>query len=189
MSNKENEQMKRQIKSIIIASLIIVLIGGYAAATEVGRATITVITMEDNNPSTVEYDSLQINTPMVAPQIQSNNNPVFFFTPKKSTFGNSLFTSSLITLTALNVADFFTTRQALKLPGLTEGNPFMKPFVKSTLLFTGVKLGITALDLLFLKKVYKKNKVLGWALSLAANFAMSYVVSNNMRLIQQARGI
>ncbi|MCK4814681.1 hypothetical protein KA005_02835 [bacterium] len=181
--------MKRQIKSIIIASLIIVLIGGYAAATEVGRATITVITMEDNNPSTVEYDSLQINTPMVAPQIQSYNNPVFFFTPKKSTFGDSLFTSSLITLTALNVADFFTTRQALKLPGLTEGNPFMKPFVKSTLLFTGVKLGITALDLLFLKKVYKKNKVLGWALSLAANFAMSYVVSNNMRLIQQARGI
>lgn len=105
--------------------------------------------------------------------------------PKKSKrLENSLYTASLLTLTALNVADYISTVKALQLPGLEEGNPIMRPFTKNILLFSSIKLGITALDFYLLKKIHKKNKTLGWVLSIAGNFAMSYVVSNNIRKIQ-----
>jgi energy-converting hydrogenase Eha subunit A len=105
--------------------------------------------------------------------------------PKKSKqLGNSLYTASLLTLTALNIADYVSTVKALQLPGLEEGNPIMRPFTKKILLFSAVKLGITALDFHLLKNIYKKNKTLGWILSIVGNIAMSYVVSNNIRKIQ-----
>lgn len=105
--------------------------------------------------------------------------------PKKSNqLGNSLYTASLLTLTALNIADCVSTVKALQLPGLEEGNPIMRPFTKKILLFSAVKLGITALDFHLLKNIYKKNKTLGWILSIVGNIAMSYVVSNNIRKIQ-----
>jgi hypothetical protein len=105
--------------------------------------------------------------------------------PKKSNrLENSLYTASLLTLTALNIADYISTVKALKLPGLEEGNPIMRPLTKNILLFSSVKLGIAALDFYLLKKIHKKNKTLGWVLSIAGNFAMSYVVSNNIRKIQ-----
>jgi hypothetical protein len=93
----------------------------------------------------------------------------------------------LITLTALNIADYFTTVQALKHKELEEGNPVMKPIVKNIYVFTAVKLGIAALDIYFLKNLYKKNKPLAWVLSAAANFAMSYVVANNVKMIGDVR--
>lgn len=104
--------------------------------------------------------------------------------PKSKRMGNSLFTASLLTLTALNIADYISTVQALQLPGLKEGNPIMRPFTKNILLFSAVKIGLTALDFCLLKNIYKKNKTLGWVLSIAGNFAMSYIVSNNIRKIQ-----
>ena len=122
--------------------------------------------------------SIKQNRGEISPQIRKR-------TPKKSNqLGNSLHTASLLTLTALNIADYVSTVKALQLPGLEEGNPIMRPFTKNMLLFSAVKLGITALDFYLLKNIYKKNKTLGWVLSIVGNIAMSYVVSNNIRKIQ-----
>ena len=101
--------------------------------------------------------------------------------------GDKLFTASLVTLAALNVADYLSTREALKYPCLREGNPLLKDVSKNALVFAGVKLGLVACDYLILKKIYKKNKTMGWVLSAVANVAMSYVVANNMKMIDRAR--
>lgn len=103
---------------------------------------------------------------------------------KSSQTGNSLYTASLLTLTALNLADYISTVKAIQLPGLEEGNPILRPFTRNILLFSAVKLGITALDFYLLKNIYKNNKTLGWVLSIVGNIAMSYVVSNNLRKIR-----
>jgi len=103
--------------------------------------------------------------------------------------GDALFEASLISLAALNVADYFSTKQALKLDGLYEANPIMRPFVKNDLAFTAVKMGITVGNYFLFKGLYKKNKALAWVLSLTANFAMSYVVSHNLKMIDFVRGL
>lgn len=123
-------------------------------------------------------------------QIEENIPPkILKGVPKKSDrLENSLYTASLLMLTALNVADYISTVKALQLPGLEEGNPIMRPFTKNILLFGTVKLGITALDFYLLKNIYKKNKTLGWVLSIVGNLAMSYIVSNNIRKIQSVSG-
>jgi len=181
--------MTKQIKTIIIASLIITLFAGAAAAAEDGKATIKLITIEDSQPKAGETTLTfpQVKFIKAAPKIQASSKPTFNLAPK-SNLGDSLFTTSLITLTALNLADFYSTSKALKIPGLAEGNPLMKSFVKNDLLFAGVKIGIAALDYILLKNVYKKNKTAGWVLSIVVNFAMSYVVANNFKLISQAQG-
>lgn len=102
--------------------------------------------------------------------------------------GDRLFDVSLYSLVALNIADYLSTREALKYPGLQEGNPLMKSIVKSPVAFAAVKIGISAVSYWSLKSLYKKNKALAWVVSTASNFAMSYVVSNNMRLINKVRG-
>jgi len=102
--------------------------------------------------------------------------------------GDRLFDVSLYSLIALNIADYFSTREALRYPGLQEGNPLMKSIVKSPVAFAAVKIGISAVSYWSMKSLYKKNKALAWVVSTASNFAMSYVVSNNMRLINQASG-
>jgi hypothetical protein len=108
-------------------------------------------------------------------------------TPGVSKLQDSLYTTSLITLTALNVGDYLSTLQALKHKGLEERNPIMQPFTKNIYLFTAIKLGVTAFDVFLLKNLYKKNKPLAWILSTATNFAMSYVVANNIKMIQEIR--
>jgi hypothetical protein len=91
-------------------------------------------------------------------------------------------------MTALNVADYLSTRQALKFSGLQEGNPLMKPFVKNPALFAAVKAGTTALSVWGINKMFRKgNRTTAWVLTMASNFMLSYVVSNNMRLIQKTR--
>lgn len=100
---------------------------------------------------------------------------------------NSLYTTSLITLTALNVADYFSTLSALKYEGLKEANPLMKPFTKSTFLFTAVKIGLTAYNFHYMRNLHKKNKRLAWAVSLITNFAMTYIVVSNIRMIHEAQ--
>ena len=107
--------------------------------------------------------------------------------PQISKLQNSLYTSSLIALTALNVADYITTVKALKHRELEEANPAMKPITKNIYLFTAVKLGVAALDIYILRNLYKKNKPLAWVLSVTANFAMSYVVANNLKMINSVR--
>jgi hypothetical protein len=100
---------------------------------------------------------------------------------------SALYNTSLITLVALNAADYFSTREALKHKGLSEGNPLMKPFVKNDLTFAAVKLGLTIGNHIFMKNLYRKNKTLAWALSIASNFAMSYVVSHNLKMINSTQ--
>ena len=100
---------------------------------------------------------------------------------------DSLFTASLVTLAALNAGDFFSTNKALKYKDLEEANPLLSPLTKNTLAFAAVKFGVTALDYYLLKKLYKKNKILAWAVSIALNIVMSYFVINNIRLIRYAQ--
>lgn len=104
------------------------------------------------------------------------------------TVGDRLFDVSIYSLIALNIADYVSTREALRLPGLQEGNPLLKSIVKSPAAFAAVKIGVSAVSYLSLKGLYKKNKAMAWVVSLASNFAMSYVVSNNMRLINMVKG-
>ena len=101
--------------------------------------------------------------------------------------GKALFDANLVLMVGLNVADYFSTRQALKYPGLTETNPLMRPFVKSPAAFAAVKFGTTALSYLSMKAIFKRNKTVAWVLTTASNVLLSYVVANNFRLIQGAR--
>jgi hypothetical protein len=64
----------------------------------------------------------------------------------------------------------------------------MKPFVKDAAVFAAVKGGLTLASVLGAKALYKRSKPLGWIASLASNLALSYVVSNNFRLLRQAQG-
>jgi len=98
-------------------------------------------------------------------------------------FGNSFFKSTLALNLALNAADFFTTREALSHQDVAEANPFMKGLVKSPLLFAGVKLGVSAISIFLLDRIYQKNKTLGWIMTTITNSVMGYVVANNMRVI------
>lgn len=100
---------------------------------------------------------------------------------------NTLFTSSLVTFAVLNVADYFSTRQALKYPGIQEANPFMEPFVKSPYVFAAIKLGSTVLGYYSMKKLFKKDKKIAWALSLVSNFVLSYVFVKNLQSIHKAQ--
>jgi Domain of unknown function (DUF5658) len=102
--------------------------------------------------------------------------------------GDRLFDTSLYSLAALNVADYFSTREALRNPNLREANPLLKNIVKSPVAFAAVKIGVSAASYITLKSLYKKSKALAWVVSVASNFAMSYVVSNNMRLIDRVKG-
>lgn len=130
------------------------------------------------------------------PQIDSkpqnvviNPNPprVVFRESGLSQVENALYTTSLISLVALNVADYLSTRKALQYEGLSEGNPLMKPFVKNDLAFAAVKIGLTLSTHLFMKNLHRNNKTLAWVLSVASNFAMSYVVANNLKMISSVQ--
>jgi len=101
--------------------------------------------------------------------------------------GKALFEANLVLMVGLNVADYFSTREALKYPGLAETNPLMKPFVKSPTAFAAVKFGTTALSYLSMRAIFKKTKTMAWIMTTASNALLSYVVANNMRLIQGAR--
>jgi len=100
----------------------------------------------------------------------------------------AFFTTTLVTLAALNIADYLTTNEALKYPGLAEGNPIMKPFVKNSYVFVAVKIGATALTSIYLNKLHKKNKEVAWVISLLSNFALSYVVASNIQSINKVKG-
>ena len=103
--------------------------------------------------------------------------------------GKSLFDLNLLALVSLNVADYVTTRQALKYPGLYEVNPLMRPFVKSPAVFTAVKAGTTVLTYLGMKALFKRNRTAAWVLTTATNLFLSYAVSSNLQKIHQARAL
>ena len=133
--------------------------------------------------------SLEVLTVEPAPALS----PQMVVPPRMPTFGptvrpgKALFDANLVLMVGLNVADYFSTRQALKYPGLAETNPLMKPFVKSPAAFAAVKLGTTALSYLSMKAIFKRSKTVAWVMTTASNVLLSYVVANNYRLIQGAR--
>jgi hypothetical protein len=102
-------------------------------------------------------------------------------------FSKSLFDLNLVAMLGLNLADYLTTREALKYPGLEESNPLMKPFTKSPAAFAAIKLGTTALTYWSMKSIFKKNRTAAWVLSTAANVLIGYVVANNLQNIQRAK--
>ena len=102
-------------------------------------------------------------------------------------FGKSLFDANLVAMLGLNLADYLTTREALKYPGLEESNPLMKPFVKSPAVFAALKVGTTALTYWSMKSVFKKNRTAAWVLTTASNVLIGYVVANNLQHIQRAK--
>jgi hypothetical protein len=101
--------------------------------------------------------------------------------------GPSLFDANLALMVGLNVADYFATKKALKYPGMEETNPFMRPFVKSPVAFAAIKFGTTALTYVSFKAIFKRNKTVAWVMTTATNCLLSYVVANNVRLIQAAK--
>mgnify|MGYP001106534569 FL=1 len=101
--------------------------------------------------------------------------------------GKALFDANLALMVGLNVADYLSTVEALKYPGLTETNPIMAPLAKSPAAFAAVKLGTTALSYWSMKVLFRKNRTLAWIVSTVSNAALSYVVANNLRLIEAAR--
>jgi hypothetical protein len=101
--------------------------------------------------------------------------------------GKALFDANLALMIGLNLADYISTREAFKYPGLEETNPLMKPFVKSPAAFAALKIGTTALSYWSMKAIFKKNKTVAWVMTTASNVLLSYVVANNIRQIQAAR--
>jgi len=101
--------------------------------------------------------------------------------------GKALFDANLVLMVGLNIADYISTRAALKYPGLEETNPLMKPFVKSPAAFAAIKAGTTVLSYWSMKVLFKRNKTFAWIMTTASNALLSYVVANNVRLIQGAR--
>jgi len=88
---------------------------------------------------------------------------------------------------ALNAADYFLTKEALRYNGVQEGNSALKGIVKDPLVFAAVKLGSTALNVYLLSTVYKKNKTLGWILTTVTNSVLGYVVAHNIDGLAKAK--
>lgn len=209
MKKKDIHNSRVRIFSATICFLSIFIIAGLAAGTE--RASLRAekdtgevklefsLEMTQVDSQTIRQLDFSLSSenayqqfesqPFVLSETSSAPEPdqIIQTSPSTSKFEHSLYTASLITLTALNVADYFTTVRALNHKELEEANPAMKPITKNAYLFTAVKLGVAALDIYILKNLYKKNKPLAWIISAAANFAMSYVVASNVKMIRDVR--
>jgi hypothetical protein len=112
-----------------------------------------------------------------------------YFTNAKLThnsFENNIFNASMFSFVALNVADYLTTKEALRYMGVNEGNPLIKNFVRDPTKFVLFKLGITAFSYWNMKSLHKKNKTLAWVFSVASNALMYYVVTCNVDVINRA---
>lgn len=101
--------------------------------------------------------------------------------------GSILYNSSIVSVVVLNVADYILTTEALKHERLVESNPFVRAYSKNPALMATVKLGWTVANYHLMKKLYKKNKKLAWVVSAISNLALSYVVANNIRLINKVK--
>jgi hypothetical protein len=108
------------------------------------------------------------------------------FKIQNTRFGETIFNASMFSFAALNFADYFTTREALKNSAVREVNPLLQNIVKDPAQHALVKLGITALSYWNMKSLYKKNKPLAWLFSIASNALMYYVVSNNIQTINES---
>lgn len=190
--------MKTKMIPALIASVLI-LSAGFAAATEIQFSLVGTAAMPQalffspevmNTAAAMVAIATPIPTPIPAPAPALPINivrPRGFGSYRGDRLERGFFTASLVAMTALNVADYLSTRKALKYPGLSEGNPLMKPFVKNAALFAAVKAGTTVLSVWGMKSLFKRDKTTAWVLTTVSNLLLSYVVSNNMRLVSRMR--
>ena len=195
----KNIVMSKKVTAAAAAAFVFFLLAGGTARANADTADQTVVNSISPAPNTLfAPEIMRMATPatmagqkLSAPAAVSGIN----FDPRRA-FGDfirgerterAFFTASLMTMTALNVADYISTVQALKRTGLREGNPLMKPFVKNQAVFVAVKAGTTALSIWGMNSLWKKDKTMAWILTTASNFLLSYIVANNFRLIQRAR--
>lgn len=106
---------------------------------------------------------------------------------RKQRLGDNLFTASTMTLIALNIADYISTKQALKYDILEEANPFMKPFAENDLALAAVKIGLTVGNHYLMRSMFRRHKKTAWVLSLVSNALMTAIVVNNFQQIYKAR--
>ena len=180
-------------KPILIAMAVFVIAAGSLAAVEPASEVLVVTTLKPaaavipfSLPEAAPMKLLfEEPAPAPAPYLYIPHTLPIFKPALKS--GKALFDANLVLMVGLNIADYISTREALKYPGLTETNPLMKPFVKSPAAFAAIKLGTTALSYWSMKAIFKRNKTVAWLMTTASNALLSYVVTNNMRLIQGAR--
>jgi hypothetical protein len=177
MSTKETK-MKKQLIAAVIAAVLVLSAG--SAAKEIEFTLIGSAAPMVASPAPLPAPAPALPISIVRPQ-------GFGGSFRGDRLEKAFFTSSLVAMTALNIADYFSTRQALKYPGLSEGNPLMKPFVKNAVLFAAVKGGITVLSVWGMKSLFKRSKTTAWVMTTVSNLLLSYVVSNNMRLISRMR--
>ncbi len=194
MSNNRDAKINKTIVTLILS---LTLLSGVSLAssssslieTSLPPASPNSLSSLDLFPSSSPEPALDFSKINLNPRLVSIHSAQTVIQPgfRGSGFSDSMFDASLLSLIALNVADFVSTRECLKYPHLSEGNPVMKPFVKDPAVFAAVKGGLTILSVLGTRALYKRSKPLGWIVSIASNLALSYAVSNNVRLLQQAR--
>ena len=98
----------------------------------------------------------------------------------------ALFTTSLVTMTALNIVDYFSTKAAIRQTGLKEGKPPHEALRQERRRFrrrqgrndSPQRLGFEA-------PLQERQKPRHGFCPTVSNFLLSYVVANNMRLIRQ----
>lgn len=105
-----------------------------------------------------------------------------------TTAESGLFSASLVSFGAMNVADYFLTREAMKYPDMSETNPLLRPIVKNDFTFALYKAGYIVLNSYFLSRLHGNDKPLAWALSLASNLLVSLAVSHNLEQLDKVKG-
>lgn len=203
MREKENKMNKKMSNKVAMAAIAILMTVSTGAALTVDPAAeFTLVNSASLVPNTMfapEIVRLATPAPAIAKSMQIS--PAAIAAPQTSfiprgplndfsrgeRLEKTLFMTNLVAMVALNVADYVSTKQALKYPGLTEGNPMMKPFVKNAVIFAAVKAGTTVLSVWGMKTLWKRNKTAAWLLTTASNVLLSYVVTNNMRLLSKVR--
>jgi hypothetical protein len=188
-----------KVKFILVASACLALSGLLAASEAASSEAMWEIVVPTSlPPATISLpDPLPAPAPVAAELLALEPAPLpearVLAVPRFPSFGpvvrpgKALFDANLVLMVGLNVADYVSTRQALKYPGLAETNPLVKPFVRSPAAFAAFKFGTTALSYLSMKAIFKRNRTVAWVMTTATNALLSYVVANNYRLIQGAR--
>ena len=138
---------------------------------------------------TLAYEAFKEADPLLKPKRREIQFATIYSGPRPAStkLESTVFNANLLYMTVLNVADYFTTRAALKYDGMVEANPLMRPFVKSDMVFAAAKMGLTVSNYFIMKRLFQKNKPLAWVVSIATNAVMSYVVVNNLQRIQSAQ--
>jgi len=183
------------IPPVLAPALILAIENGATAEpviipTDLAPAAVSSLANLDLIPQPVSTDSHYVNlnlNPQLASASMQYGQRYLIRDIRAAATGDVMFNVNLAAMVALNAADYFSTRACLGHSGLQEGNPLMKPFVKSPVTFAAVKIGMTAVSYFALKSLYKKSKPLAWIVSFASNLALSYVVSNNFRLHSLAK--